>query len=82
MSEVKNAYRKAFESQGIPGDLADECAQILVNDAVRDRTAEEQEKIKKAWTIATTSVETLFDPETDNYVSEKNEGIEELFSDD
>ena len=49
---------------------------------MRDRTAEEQEKIKKAWTIATTSVETLFDPETDNYVSEKNEGIEELFSDD
>lgn len=48
----KQAYRKAFESQNIPSELADRCSEILINDDTRSRTTEEQELIKKAWHIA------------------------------
>lgn len=48
----KEAYKKAFLSQNIPDDLAEECFQILLNDDVRDRTKHEQETIDKAFAIA------------------------------
>ena len=48
----KQVYKKAFESQNIPSDLADQCAEILLNDDTRPRTKEDQETITKAWKIA------------------------------
>ena len=48
----KQAYKKAFETQNIPSDLADQCADILVNDETRPRTQQEQETIDKAYEIA------------------------------
>ena len=48
----KQAYKKAFVSQNIPSDLADQCADILVNDDTRPRTQQEQETIDKAYEIA------------------------------
>ena len=48
----KEAFKKAFESQNIPSDLADQCAEILVQDSVRGRTRQEQETIDKAYKIA------------------------------
>ena len=46
------AYKKAFISQNIPDDLADECSQILLNDDLRDRSKQEQQTIDKAFAIA------------------------------
>ena len=48
----KQAYKKAFESQNIPSDLADQCANILIQDDSRPRTQQEQETIDKAYEIA------------------------------
>lgn len=48
----KQAYKKAFESQNIPSELADQCSEILINDDTRPRTSDEQKTIKKAWHIA------------------------------
>ena len=48
----KQAYKKAFESQNIPSDLADQCANILIQDDTRPRTQQEQETIDKAYEIA------------------------------
>lgn len=49
---LRKAYIAAFQLEGVPRRLAEECADILVNDWVRDRTAAEQETINKAWQIA------------------------------
>ena len=46
------AYKKAFISQNIPDDLAEKCAQILMNDDTRIRTKQEQQTIAKAFAIA------------------------------
>ena len=48
----KEVYKKAFESQNIPSDLADQCANILIQDDTRPRTQQEQETIDKAYEIA------------------------------
>jgi hypothetical protein len=48
----KEAYKKAFETQNIPSDLADQCANILIQDETQTRTKEEQETIDKAYEIA------------------------------
>ena len=48
----KQAYKKAFESQNIPSELADRCSEILINDDSRPRTQQEQEIIDKAYEIA------------------------------
>ena len=48
----KESFKKAFESQNIPSDLADQCANILINDDSRPRTQQEQETIDKAYEIA------------------------------
>ncbi|MFM7405625.1 MAG: hypothetical protein ACKO3K_02865 [Cuspidothrix sp.] len=48
----KEAYKKAFESQKIPSDLADQCAKILLNDETPPRTKEEQKTIDHAYEIA------------------------------
>jgi hypothetical protein len=48
----KEAFKKAFESQNIPSDLADQCANILIQDETQPRTKEEQETIDKAYEIA------------------------------
>ena len=48
----KQAYKKAFESQNIPSELADRCSEILINDDSRPRTQQEQETIDKAYEIA------------------------------
>ena len=48
----KQAYKKAFESQNIPSELADRCSEILINDDTRPRTQQEQEIIDKAYEIA------------------------------
>ena len=48
----KEAFKKAFESQNIPSELADQCANILVQDDSRPRTQQEQETIDKAYEIA------------------------------
>ena len=48
----KQAYKKAFEFKNIPSDLADQCANILIQDDTRPRTKEEQEMIDKAYEIA------------------------------
>ena len=48
----KQAYKKAFESQNIPSDLADQCANILIQDDTRPRTQQDQETIDKAYEIA------------------------------
>jgi hypothetical protein len=48
----KEAFKNAFLRQNIPDDLAEKCAQILVNDGTRDRTKQEQETIDKAFAIA------------------------------
>lgn len=48
----KQAYKKAFESQNIPSELADQCANILIQDETQTRTKEDQETIDKAFEIA------------------------------
>ena len=48
----KEAFKKAFESQNIPSDLADQCANILIDDDTRPRTKKDQEIIDKAYKIA------------------------------
>ena len=48
----KQAYQQALQSQNIPLDLADQCAEILINDDIRTRTQQEQKIINKAWNIA------------------------------
>jgi hypothetical protein len=48
----KEAFKKAFESQNVPPDLADQCANILIQDESRPRTQQEQETIDKAYEIA------------------------------
>jgi hypothetical protein len=46
------AYKKALISQNIPDDLAEKCAQILVNDDISNRTKQQQQTIDKAFAIA------------------------------
>ena len=48
----KGAFKKAFESQNIPSDLADQCANILVQDETQARSQQDQEIIDKAYEIA------------------------------
>jgi hypothetical protein len=48
----KEAFKKAFESQNIPSDLADQCANILIQDEAQARSKEDQETIDKAYEIA------------------------------
>ncbi len=48
----KEVYKKAFETQNIPSDLADQCAKILIQDETQTRTKEDQETIDKAYEIA------------------------------
>ena len=48
----KQAYKKAFETQNIPSELADQCANILVQDETQARSKEDQETIDKAYEIA------------------------------
>ena len=48
----KEAFKKAFESQNIPSDLADQCANILVQDETQARSKEDQETIDRAYEIA------------------------------
>jgi hypothetical protein len=48
----KEAFKKAFESQNIPSDLADQCANILIQDETQARSKEDQETIDKAYEIA------------------------------
>jgi len=52
IKERKKAYQKAFESQNIPSELANQCSQILINDDTRPRTVVEQELINQAHRIA------------------------------
>lgn len=49
---LKEAYIAAFQLEGVPRRMAEDCAQILINDRSRDRTPEEQKTIWKAWQIA------------------------------
>ena len=49
---LKEAYIAAFQMEGLPRRMAEDCAQILINDQVRDRTLEEQKTIRRAWEIA------------------------------
>lgn len=49
---LKQAYIAALQMEGVPFDLSSQCADILVNDQTRDRTAAEQELVTKAWRIA------------------------------
>lgn len=48
----KEAYKKAFETQNIPSELAERCSEILINDESRPRTQQEQETIDEAYEIA------------------------------
>jgi hypothetical protein len=48
----KEAFKKAFESQNVPSDLADQCANILVQDETQARSKEDQETIDRAYEIA------------------------------
>jgi len=52
MNELKEAYRCAFEIRGLSRQMAEDCAQIIINDKVRDRTQEEQILIDKAFQIS------------------------------
>jgi len=52
MNELKEAYRCAFEIKGLPRQMAEACAQIIINDRVRSRTPEEQMLINKAFEIS------------------------------
>ena len=49
---LREAYIAAFQLEGVPRRLAEECAKILINDRVRDRTAAEQKTMWLAWQIA------------------------------
>jgi hypothetical protein len=49
---LKEAYIAAFQMEGLPRRMAEDCAQILINDRTRDRTLEEQKTIRRAWEIA------------------------------
>ena len=49
---LREAYIAAFQLEGVPRRLAEECAEILINDRVRDRTAAEQKTMWVAWQIA------------------------------
>ena len=49
---LREAYICAFQMEGVPRHLAVDCAQILINDRVRDRTASEQKTMWVAWQIA------------------------------
>jgi hypothetical protein len=49
---LKEAYIAAFQMEGVPRRMSEDCAQILINDRTRDRTAAEQETIRRAWEIA------------------------------
>ena len=39
---LREAYIVAFQLEGVPRRLAEDCAQILINDRTRDRTPQEQ----------------------------------------
>jgi hypothetical protein len=52
MNELKEAYRCAFEIRGLPRQMAEACAQIIINDQTRSRTPEEQMLINKAFEIS------------------------------
>ena len=49
---LREAYIAAFQLEGVPRRLAEECAEIQINDRVRDRTAAEQKTMWVAWQIA------------------------------
>jgi hypothetical protein len=49
---LREAYIAAFQMEGLPRRMAEDCAQILINDQVRDRTPEDQKTIRRAWEIA------------------------------
>ena len=49
---LREAYIAAFQLEGVPRRLAEDCAQILINDWTRDRTAAEQKTMWAAWQIA------------------------------
>lgn len=49
---LKQAYIAALQLEGVPFDLSSQCADVLVNDQIRDRTTEEQDLVSKAWRIA------------------------------
>lgn len=49
---LREAYIAAFQMEGLPRRMAEDCAQILINDRERDRSPEEQKIIRRAWEIA------------------------------
>lgn len=49
---LRKAYICAFQLEGVPRRMAEECAEILINDRVRDRTPAEQKTMWVAWQIA------------------------------
>lgn len=49
---LREAYIAAFQMEGVPRRMAEECAEILINDRVRDRTPEDQKTMWAAWQIA------------------------------
>ena len=49
---LKEAYIAAFQTEGLPRRMAEDCAQILINDRTRDRTPQEQETIRRAWEVS------------------------------
>jgi hypothetical protein len=52
MNELKKAYICAFEIRGLLRQMAEDCAQIIINDRTRSRTPEEQTLIDKAFQIS------------------------------
>jgi hypothetical protein len=49
---LREAYIAAFQMEGLPRRMAEDCAQILINDRERDRTPQEQKTMWVAWQIA------------------------------
>jgi hypothetical protein len=52
LENLSKAYIAAFQVEGLPRRMAEDCAQILINDRTRDRTPAEQETIRRAWEIS------------------------------
>ena len=53
--ELKNIHFKTLVDRGVPYELAEQSAQILINDAYRSRTQKEQDLINKSWKILAAS---------------------------
>jgi len=49
---LREAYIAAFQMEGLSRRMAEDCAQILINDRTRDRTPEEQKTMWVAWQIS------------------------------